>query len=255
MHVLVDLKVFLDKKAEQYNNTDFIQTDPIQIPHQFTKKEDIEISAFLVATIAWGQRKTIINNANKLMQWMDLAPYEFVMNASDDELSVLKDFKHRTFNGDDLLFFVQSLRRIYSDYGGMESLFKAKADATDMKESIYNFRTVFFDLAHQQRNEKHLSNPMAGSAAKRINMFLRWMVRKDNKGVDFGIWESISPALLSCPLDVHTGNIARKLGILKRNNNDWKAVEELDASLRSFDATDPVKYDFALFGLGAFEDF
>ncbi len=250
-----DLKTFLDKKAEQYNTTDFIQTDPIQIPHQFSKKGDIEISAFLVATIAWGQRKTIINNANKLMEWMDLSPHEFVMNATNDELTVLKDFKHRTFNGDDLLFFVQSLRRIYNDYESMESLFKPKADAVDMKESIYNFRNVFFDLEHQQRTEKHLSNPMVGSAAKRINMFLRWMVRKDNKGVDFGIWESISPALLSCPLDVHTGNIARKLGILKRNNNDWKAVEELDASLRSFDATDPVKYDFALFGLGAFENF
>jgi uncharacterized protein (TIGR02757 family) len=243
---------FLETAYDKYNRPEFITSDPISVPHLFTKKEDIEISAFLAATIAWGQRTTIINNAKKMVETMDLSPYDFVMQASDKELQRLQNFKHRTFNAVDLEFFIYSLRNMYAQHGGMEKVFSKKEN---IKDALVHFNNVFFSIPHPKRTEKHVSNPAAGSASKRLNMFLRWMVRNDKRGVDFGIWKSISPSLLYCPLDVHSGNVARKLKLLKRKQNDWQSSEELTKALRKFDSKDPVKYDFALFGLGVFEKF
>lgn len=250
-----ELKSFLDYKVDQYNSPEFIKTDPVQIPHQFSKKEDIEIAGFLTATIAWGNRKSILNNASNLMELLDQAPYDFVMNHSEHDLISLENFVHRTFNGTDLQYFVQSLRNIYLEHDGLEAVFAKYSEANSLQMSINRFKQLFFELPHPARTKKHVSDPLKNSAAKRINMFLRWMIRKDAAGVDFGIWESLSPSQLSCPLDVHSGNTARKLGLLKRKQNDGKALVELDRSLRKFDAADPVKYDFALFGLGVFEKY
>jgi len=250
-----ELKSFLDYKVEQYNSPGFIKTDPVQIPHQFSKKEDIEIAGFLTATIAWGNRKSILNNATKLMELLEHSPYDFVMNHSEADLISLENFVHRTFNGTDLQYFVQSLKNIYLDHGGMEAIFTKYAEEKSLQMSIHQFKQLFFELPHLSRTQKHVSDPLKNSAAKRINMFLRWMIRNDAAGVDFGIWKSLSPAQLSCPLDVHSGNTARKLGLLKRKQNDSKALVELDYSLRKLDPTDPVKYDFALFGLGVFEKY
>ncbi|SDW85979.1 TIGR02757 family protein [Aequorivita viscosa] len=249
------LKEFLEEKVILYNNSDFIESDPIQIPHLFTLKEDIEIAGFLVATIAWGNRKSIIKNSHQLMERMGNSPYDFVMNYTDNDSELLSGFVHRTFNSDDLSYFIKSLQNIYTNHGGLENIFNSNKGADSLQEAIHKFKHVFFELPHLGRTQKHVSDPMKNSAAKRINMYLRWMVRNDNAGVDFGIWKNISPALLSCPLDVHSGNVARKLGLLKRKQNDAKALNELDASLRLLDAQDPVKYDFALFGLGVFEGF
>ncbi len=250
-----ELKEFLDTKVDQYNLPDFLESDPIQIPHKFSAKEDIEISAFLTATIAWGNRKSIINNANKMMSLLDYAPLDFVQNHTDSDLDNLKDFVHRTYNGSDLSFFIRSLKNIYANHKGLENVFATGASKDSVQNSISEFKKVFFEIPHPQRTTKHISDPLKGSAAKRINMFLRWMVRDASTGVDFGIWNKISPAQLSCPLDVHSGNVARKLMLLKRKQNDAKALAELDASLRKLDPLDPVKYDFALFGLGVFEKF
>jgi uncharacterized protein (TIGR02757 family) len=234
-----DLKEFLDFKVEQYENSAFISSDPIQIPHLFSRKEDIEIMGFLLATIAWGNRKSIITNGNKLVEIMDNEPFEFIKNYSNTE---------------DLDFFFRILRSIYEN-GGLENSFSATKELEGLKGRIHNFRTVFLATEHQSRSEKHISNPLANSACKRLVMFLRWMIRDSKKGVDFGIWKSISPSELYIPLDVHTGNIARKLGLLTRTQNDWTTNEELISKLREFDSKDPAKYDFALFGLGAFEQF
>lgn len=253
--IKTELKEFLDTKVEQYNNTKFIESDPIQIPHQFSNKEDIEIASFLTATIAWGNRKSIINNANKMMQFLDQSPYDYVINHQEKDLETLLPFVHRTFNGSDFIQFIKSLQHIYKKHNGLEAVFAKQAKPNSMQESIHYFKKVFFEIPHQSRTQKHVSDPLKNSAAKRINMFLRWMVRNDNAGVDFGIWESLSPSLLSCPLDVHSGNVARKLGLLTRTQNDAKALVELDSALRSLDSQDPVKYDFALFGLGVFEKF
>ncbi|MBD0832649.1 TIGR02757 family protein [Aestuariibaculum sediminum] len=250
-----ELKDFLDAKVEQYNNPRFIETDPIQIPHLFTKKEDIEIAGFLTATIAWGNRKSIINNAKKLMTMLDNSPYEFVLHHSNKDLERLLPFVHRTFNGDDAIQFIKSLNHIYTKYKGLEDVFSKHCTPDSVQTSISHFKSIFFEIDHLPRTQKHISDPLKNSAAKRINMFLRWMVRPNNTGVDLGIWDKISTAQLSCPLDVHSGNVARKLGILKRKQNDAKALLELDSGLRAFDSNDPVKYDFALFGLGVFEDF
>jgi uncharacterized protein (TIGR02757 family) len=250
-----DLKEFLDAKVEQYNHPRFIESDPIQIPHQFSKKEDIEVSGFLTATIAWGNRKSIINNANKMMNFMDQSPHDFIMNHEDGDLEKLLPFVHRTFNGNDFIQFTKSLKHIYTSHNGLESVFSTYSKEKGVQQSIHNFKTIFFEIDHLDRTKKHVSDPLKNSAAKRINMYLRWMVRQDNNGVDFGIWKSISPALLSCPLDVHSGNVARKLKLLKRKQNDGKALLELDTALRKLDPNDPVKYDFALFGLGVFEGF
>jgi len=250
-----ELKEFLDEKALFYNQPKFIESDPIQIPHGFSKKEDIEIAGFLVATIAWGNRKSIINNGNKLMQLMDHAPLDFILNHSESDLDSLSSFVHRTFNAEDLKYFIKALQHVYRKHQGLESVFSAHAEATSLQATIHEFKKVFFSLPHLARTEKHVSDPLKNSAAKRINMYLRWMVRPGDTGVDFGIWKSLSPSQLSCPLDVHSGNVARKLKLLKRKQNDGKALAELDASLRRMDPSDPVKYDFALFGLGVFEDF
>lgn len=248
-----ELKEFLDEKVELYNNPNFIESDPIQIPHLYSVKEDIEIAGFLAATIAWGNRKMIINNAKKMMDLMGNSPYDFVMNHSETQLESLENFVHRTFNGQDFLGFIKGLQHIYQNHNGLEAVF-SKENAT-MQHTISEFKQLFFEAPHLARTEKHISDPLNGSAAKRINMYLRWMVRDDNKGVDLCIWNNISPALLSCPLDVHSGNVARKLNLLSRKQNDAKALAELDANLRLLDANDPVKYDFALFGLGVFEGF
>lgn len=254
---LNSIKEFLDEKAYLYNNKSFIETDPIQIPHLFTKKEDIEIAGFLTSTIAWGQRKSIIKNANQLMQWMDMEPHEYICNAKPKDLAVFKKFVHRTFNGEDCVFFMRSLQNIYTKHGGLENAFSenlSKKEATSYA-CINSFRKRFFSIQYPLRTQKHVSNPESGSSAKRLCMYLRWMVRKDNNGVDFGVWKSISPANLYLPLDVHTGNISRKLGLLQRTQNDWKAVTEISEMLKLFDPKDPIRYDFALFGLGAFEKF
>ncbi|HPF63265.1 TIGR02757 family protein [Lentimicrobium sp.] len=250
-----ELKSLLDVKAEYYNRTDFIHADPIRIPHAFTDRADIEIAGFLVATIAWGQRVSIVKNGFRLMELMDNAPYDFVMNAGPADLKRISAFVHRTFNADDCLFFIASLKNIYRLHGGLEQAFAAGLRSGDQNvyNSLLRFRELFLETPHLPRSEKHLANPASGSTAKRLNMFLRWMVRHDAKGVDFGLWKVISPAQLSCPLDLHVGNVARRLGILKRAQNDWKAVEEIDKVFRSFDPVDPVKYDFALFGMGISE--
>ena len=252
---IAELKDFLDTKAEQYEHPRFLETDPIQIPHGFQSKEDIEISAFLTATIAWGNRKSIINNSKKMVELMDNAPYDFIINHTEDDLMRFEHFVHRTFNGLDLGFFVQSLRNIYRFHGGLENVFAQPTDDYGLQSAISRFKALFFELPHPQRTTKHVSDPLKGSAAKRINMFLRWMVRPAKAQVDFELWKSIQPSQLSCPLDVHSGNVARKLKLLKRKQNDAKALQELDKKLRRLDPIDPVKYDFALFGLGVFEKF
>jgi uncharacterized protein (TIGR02757 family) len=248
---------FLEAKADQYNNTDFIESDPISIPHLFQSKEDIEIAAFLTATIAWGQRTTIIRNARRLLQIMDDSPFEFITEAELSDLKRFSSFVHRTFNGGDLIFFLKSLQNIYRNYGGLENLFTEPVlrKGSDSKDSLLNFRKVFFSVPYPVHAGGHVADVSKGSAAKRLNMFLRWMVREDRRGVDFGIWQGIGTNQLYCPLDVHSGQVARKLGLLVRSQNDWKAVEELTSALRTFDPADPVKYDFALFGLGVFEKF
>ena len=248
------LKEYLDEKAEFYNQFRFIETDPIQIPHLFSTKEDIEIIGFLIATIAWGNRKSIITNGHKLCAIMGNSPYDFVMNYTKKDAANLS-FAHRTFNAGDLHYFFLALQHIYSEHQGLEAVFSKHTSETSTQPAISAFKKLFFSLPHQTRTEKHVSDPLKNSAAKRINMYLRWMIRNDQNGVDFGIWKSIAPATLSCPLDVHSGRIARELKLLKRKQNDGKALLELDTALRKLDPIDPVKYDFALFGLGAFESF
>ena len=250
-----ELKDFLDEKVVQYNTLDFIDSDPIQIPHRYTLKEDIEIAGFLAATIAWGNRKMIINNANKMMQLMGNSPYDFVMNFSEKQATQLEGFVHRTFNSDALNCFLQSLQHIYQNHGGLEQVFAQHQTSDSMQVAISKFKQTFFEIDHLDRTTKHISVPLNNSAAKRLNMMLRWFCRKDAQGVDLGIWNSIPTSILSCPLDVHSGNVARKLGSLTRKQNDAKALKELDTKLREIDADDPVKYDFALFGLGVFEGF
>jgi len=276
---LPEIKDFLEESYLKFNNRSFIENDPVSIPHQFIKKEDIEISAFFSATIAWGNRKSIINNAGKLMRLMDNAPFDFVINHSKKELKPFESFVHRTFNGIDCIFFIESLKNIYKNKGGLEMIFSPDRQAelvsasalrnnkileeqtlirscgqgdqnTNVKNNIIHFRKIFLQTKHLTRSEKHISNPESNSSAKRLCMFLRWMARQDKKGVDFGIWKSISPSQLCLPLDVHTGNVSRALGLLGRTQNDWKAVEEITEVLKTMDANDPVKYDFALFGLG-----
>jgi uncharacterized protein (TIGR02757 family) len=250
-----ELKGFLDAKVEVYNRPSFLETDPIQVPHLFTKKEDIEISGFLTATIAWGNRKSIINNAHKLMELLDHSPYDFVINHTKKETDHLHDFVHRTFKATDLVYFLKSLQHLYKNHNGLEGVFTEFQEMNTLQPTISKFKNLFFELPFEPRTTKHVSDPLKGSAAKRINMFLRWMVRDASTDVDFGIWKNISSAKLSCPLDVHSGNVARKLKLLTRKQNDAKALVELDKNLRKLDPMDPVKYDFALFGLGVFEKF
>jgi len=249
MLTLDKIKDLLDFKVNEFNKPEFIEFDPISIPHQFSTKEDIEISAFLTATISWGNRKAILKAANDLIGIMGKSPFDFVMNANSIQIKRADSFYYRTFNGSDLTYFIQSLRNIYTYHGGLETIFTENAN-NNLHDSITNFRSLFFELPHEERTIKHVSNPSKGSASKRLHMMLRWLVRKDTNGVDFGIWKGISPSILSIPLDLHSGNTARKLGLISRKQNDLKAVIQLDSICRKFDPNDPGKYDFALFGLG-----
>ena len=250
-----ELKDFLDEKADFYNHLDFITNDPLSIPHRFSKKEDIEIAGFLTATISWGNRKSIINSATKMMLLMDDSPHDFVLNHSEKEIkSIAEKTVHRTFKGEDLAQFIINLKRIYQQNDSMEPLFQLLNDETNYRNAIERFRTSFLGESIH-RSSKHVSSPHKNSSAKRLMMFLRWMVRNDQKKVDFGLWNSLPKQYLSIPLDVHTGNISRKLELISRKQNDWKTVEELDEIIRKMDANDPAKYDFALFGLGVSKDF
>ena len=249
------IKEFLDEKVVQYNNPRFVESDPVAIPHRYERKEDIEISGFLAATIAWGNRKMIVQNGLWMMDLMGNSPYDFVMSHREEDLYLLEGFVHRTFNHTDLVYFIKALKNIYLNKGGLEAVFAGSVTETSTQPAISKFKELFFSLPYPERTTKHVSDQANGSAAKRINMFLRWMVRNDGCGVDFGLWKSISPSQLSCPLDLHSGNVARKLGLLTRTQNDAKALAELDFNLRQMDRMDPVKYDFALFGLGIFEKF
>jgi uncharacterized protein (TIGR02757 family) len=288
--VIENLKAFLDSKVEQYNCTDFIANDPVVIPHQFTVKQDIEIMGFFAAILAWGQRKTIINKCNELVNRMDGAPFQFIRNHQETDLKSLLGFKHRTFNDTDLLYFIHFLKNHYLKFESLEDAFIPKQkeiyraefleerSGTDLTEasspvcysselnslpreleienSLNHFRSYFFSLPDfPRRTIKHVSSPLQKSTCKRLNMFLRWMVRKDNRGVDFGIWNRIKPSQLICPCDVHVDRVARKLNLIKRKQTDWLTAKELTANLRTFDPLDPVKYDFALFGLGIEEKF
>jgi uncharacterized protein (TIGR02757 family) len=246
-----EIKAFLDEKVRQYNTIDFITLDPVAVPHAFTRKEDIEIAGLLTASIAWGNRKAILKSARQLMAWMDNEPYDFVMHATPNEWSTIGRFIYRTFNGTDARFFLDALKNIYTKHGGLEAVFTRgyQQDST-IKSALQYFRQVFLSAPHQIRSEKHVASPAKGSSAKRLNMYLRWMVRHDAQGVDFGLWKQIPASALMIPLDVHSGTQARNLGLLLRKQNDWKAVEALTETLRGFDPADPVKYDFALFGMG-----
>jgi uncharacterized protein (TIGR02757 family) len=263
----LELKNFLDQKVEQYNQPDFISNDPVCIPHLFSKKQDIEIAGFFAAILAWGQRKTIINKCRELLLRMDNSPYEFMLHHSDADLKGLLNFKHRTFNDTDLLYFVSFFKAHYHNYDSLEQAFlpKKKHLSTDVisgksvnfpegiaiEDSLNYFRSYFFSLEDfPHRTKKHISSPTQKSTCKRLNMFLRWMVRKDNHGVDFGIWNTLQSADLICPCDVHVDRVGRLLGLIARKQTDWLTAVELTQHLKEFDANDPVKYDFALFGLG-----
>jgi len=251
-----EVKLFLEEKYLQYNNPSFIVCDPISIPHGFSGPRDREISGFLTAAISWGRRDLIIRSSRHLIKMMENTPYEFIMSAGEKEMERLSGFVHRTFNGTDCVYFIKGLRHIYSNFFSMEEvLLHGMKNEGSLKDGLSHLRSVFFSIPHLSRHEKHFADVMGGAAGKRLNMFLRWMVRKDSFGVDFGIWKKINPAMLYIPLDLHSGNTARRLGLLKRKMNDWKAVEELTDVLREFDPTDPVKYDFALFGLGVNDEF
>ncbi len=288
-----DLKDFLDTKTEQYNRPEFIQNDPVCIPHLFEKKQDIEIMGFFAAILAWGQRKTIINKCRELIERMGGTPYDFVMNHSEHDLASLAGFKHRTFNDTDLLYFIYFFREHYSEFGSLEDAFnplvtglkrpptyrddfkdhsitiaemknsssvcyqdELQQDNQGIEAALNHFRSYFFSFPdYPRRTIKHVSSPMQKSTCKRLNMFLRWMVRKDDKGVDFGLWSHLRPSELICPCDLHVDRVARKLSLISRKQTDWQTAVELTARLREFDPKDPVKYDFALFGLGIEEKF
>ena len=241
-------------KAEEFNRPAFIESDPVSIPHQFVRKEDIEIAGLFASVLAWGQRKTIIRKCRELLERMDNDPYNFIMNHSDSDLKVFSDFKHRTFNATDTLYFIESLRSLYLSFGSLEEAFYPGDSAVNIERGLIRFHHLFFSLEdHPRRTKKHISTPERKSSCKRINMYLRWMVRQDNKGVDFGIWKKISPSQLVCPCDVHVDRVARKLKLIRRKQTDWLTALELTGNLKKFDPADPVKYDFALFGLGVNE--
>ncbi len=252
---LDELRDFLDEKVHRYNTPDFIMLDPVLIPHMYNKKEDIEISGFLAATISWGNRVSILKSAKRMMELLENSPYDFIMNHTDEDLKKIDGFVHRTFNSTDFLVFIEALKYLYQNRNGLEGIFNEYKTNSSIQPAIHYLNKEFFSIPHPIRTQKHIPDPFSGSAAKKINMFLRWMVRKDDAGIDFGIWKHISPAILSCPLDVHSGNVARKLGLLNRKQNDAKAVQELDIVLRRLDNKDPVKYDFALFGMGVYEKY
>ncbi len=251
------LKEFLSKKVVQYNNLSFIESDPICIPHQFSRKQDIEIAGFFAAVFAWGNRTTIINKSKELLQLMDNAPYEFCLNHDEGDLKKLLYFKHRTFNTTDLLYFIQFFKHHYKRSSSLEDAFTlTQHKKFSIESALIAFHNYFFSLKDSPtRTRKHVATPERNSTCKRLNMFLRWMVRKDDSGVDFGIWKKIKPAQLIAPIDVHVARVARKLNLLQRKQTDWQAALELTDSLRKFNSKDPVKYDFALFSLGVMEKY
>lgn len=246
-----ELKELLDHLHDKYNREEFIEADPISVPHSFSDKTDREIAGFMAATIAWGNRKAIVKSAHRMMQYMDYSPADFVRNASDKELATLRSYVHRTFNGEDFTDFVLAIRSITERYGGIGEFFEQSyVQHRDIAKVLSLFRHEFFSIAHNPHCEKHLSSIDKGAACKRLNMYLRWFVRRDERGVDFGLWQKIPMSALYLPLDVHTGNMGRALGLLTRRQSDWKATVEITESLREFCADDPVKYDYALFGAG-----
>lgn len=254
--MIENLKAFLDSKVAQYNQPDFIKNDPVSIPHLFTKKQDIEIIGFWAATLAWGQRVTIINKCKELIALMDGAPYDFIVNHEEPDLKKLLHFKHRTFNDIDTLYFISFFRYHYNQYDSLEDAFMPSDSIKGVEQSLNHFRRYFFSLPdYPHRTKKHVSSPSQKSTCKRLNMFLRWMVRKDNCGVDFGIWNKIKPSDLIMPCDLHVDRVARKLKLIDRKQTDWQTAVELTERLCEFDPADPVKYDFALFGLGIEEKF
>ena len=251
-----EIKETLEYYYNKYNTRDFIKNDPISIPHRFELKKDIEIAAFMTSVIAWGRRSMIINNATRLMNLMGNSPYDFIVNHKEEDRKAFLDFKHRTFQVTDTLYFLEFLQWHYRNNDSLENSFLINQDISvfDIKKSLENFHDLFFSLdSAPHRTKKHIPTPVRKSTCKRLNMFLRWMVRCDNSGVDFGIWKNIKPAHLMIPIDVHVERYARKFGLLERKQRDWQAVEELTANLRLYDNEDPVKYDFALFGIGVME--
>jgi uncharacterized protein (TIGR02757 family) len=251
----VELQQFLDEKVDKYNHPGFIENDPICIPHSYKKKQDIEIAGFLAATLAWGQRITVINKTKQFLAWMENDPHHFLINHTAGDLAPFGKFKHRTFNGADALYFIESLSQFYKNHSSLEEAFIVPHESETVEQGLINFHSLFFSLDHPIRTLKHVATPARKSACKRINMYLRWMVRSSSTGVDFGLWKNISPAQLVCPLDVHVERVARKLKLIKRTQADWQTAIELTNNLKKFDAQDPVKYDFALFGLGVEEGF
>ncbi len=246
-----DIKELLDELCERFNRPEFIEFDPISIPHRFSTNEDIEIAGLLSSTIAWGNRKAIVKSAGRMMEYMDNAPYDFVRNATDGDLLTLQRYVHRTFNGVDFTDFIIAIRSICDEYGSLGNLFiQLYQKSESIPIVLAEFRSRFLSGDHNPHCEKHISSIIKGAACKRLNMYLRWMVRRDENGVDFGIWSDIPSSALYLPLDVHSGNVARALGLLQRKQSDWKAVEQVTLALREFDSSDPVRYDFALFGAG-----
>lgn len=255
---VIKFKELLDDKVIEFNRPNFIEKDPITIPHQFSKKQDIEIAGLFASTLAWGNRSTIIKNCDKLMQWMDYAPHQFITQHQPADLKPFLLFVHRTFNATDLLYFIAFLHHHYCTSASLETAFSKflKVDDDTIASALIGFHDYFFSLHdYPERTKKHVATPAKHSACKRLNMYLRWMVRNDNNGVDFGIWKNISPKQLICPLDTHSSRVARKLGLLTRSQNDWQSAMELTNNLKRLDANDPVKYDFALFGMGVMEKF
>lgn len=254
---LANLKDFLDQQLIKYNAPAFIEEDPIVLPHAYTNPLDIEIAAFFAAILAWGKRTTIIIKGKQLFKLMDNSPYDFIMNHQPSDLAPFLEFKHRTFNPTDTLYFIEFLRQYYQRHRSLETAFLKglSPTATNIEAGLIHFHDLFFSLPNApHRTRKHVATPARNAACKRLNMFLRWMVRKDNHGVDFGIWKQIKPHQLVCPCDVHVSRVSRKLGLMKRQTTDWQAALELTQNLKLFSAEDPIKYDFALFGLGRYED-
>jgi uncharacterized protein (TIGR02757 family) len=252
-----DLKEFFDDKVKTYNRPAFIESDPICIPHLFTKKQDIEIAGLFAAVFAWGNRTTIIQKSRELMGRMDMSPHAFIIGHSDDDLKRLQKFKHRTFTEDDIFYFVEFLHHHYTQNESLETSFTQWMGKNDdsIEKALIGFKRYFFSHEHLRRTQKHISSPEQNSSCKRLCMYLRWMVRRDKAGVDFGLWKNIKPSQLICPIDLHVARVAKRFGLMDRKNPDWQAAKELTAHLRNFDRHDPVKYDFALFGLGVIEKY
>ena len=248
---LEEMRELLERLHDRYNNEEFIEADPISVPHSFLNPVDREVAGFLAATIAWGNRRAIVKSAHRMMRYMDNAPEDFVRNATDGDMEYLRSYVHRTFNGVDFQDFVRGLRHILTGWGSVGNYFETRYEEHgDLRPVLSDFRRDFFSVEHDSHSEKHLSSIDKGAACKRLCMYLRWFVRRDDRGVDFGLWQRIPMSALYMPLDIHTGRMGRNLGLLSRKQSDWKAVEELTASLRELCADDPVRYDYSLFGLG-----